>query len=284
MAEPVRLTTDDGFSLAGNLHPARGEAKAFVVINSAMGVEQGFYSGFAAHLAEKGFDALTWDYRGIAQSRPAPVEPFGILTWAERDIEAALKWAFQRNEKVMVVGHSLGTQLLGFAESADKVSAVVGVGSQSGDWRNWPLPAAVGMAALSWVLLPGISTAFGRLPKGLMGEEIPKGPIQDWARWIRSPGYLLSEGERVPKLFGRLTCPITGVSVDDDRYAPKRAVDALYAIYSRARVERLHLVPRQLGLKQLGHFGPFRRQVRDAVWPLLTRPLENAAEPFARAG
>ena len=110
MAEPVHITTDDGFALAGNHHPARGDSKGWVVINSAMGVEQGFYSAFAAHLAERGFDALTFDYRGVAQSRPAPHEPFGLLTWAERDIEAALKWALARGP-AFFVGHSLGTQL-----------------------------------------------------------------------------------------------------------------------------------------------------------------------------
>ncbi len=265
-------------------HPARGTARGWVVINAAMGVEQGFYAPFAGHLAEQGFHALTWDYRGVGRSRPGPTSPYGLLTWAEQDVEAALAYALERGGPVMVVGHSLGTQLLGFAESAPKVAAVVGVASQSGDWRNWPFPADLGMFALSHLALPLVGRAFGKVPRGLMGEEIPKGPILDWARWIRSPGYLLSEGPGVNERFGRLRCAMTGISIDDDRYAPARAVDALYRIYAHARVERLHLVPRTYGVKAIGHFGLFRRQLRDALWPVLTRPLVAAAEPLAHAG
>jgi predicted alpha/beta hydrolase len=248
-----------------------------VVLTAAMGVQQDYYAPFAAHLAGRGFDALTWDYRGVGASRPAPPRGLGLMTWARVDLEAALRWALARGGPVLVVGHSLGTQLLGFAPSAPEVAAVVGVASQSGDWRNWPFPADLGMFLLSHLLLPGIGAVFGKVPKGLLGEEIPKGPILDWARWIRSRGYLLSEGDHVPDLFGRLTCPMRGISIDDDRYAPRGAVDALYRLYANARVERLHLVPREHGVEAIGHFGPFRRQFRDTLWPLLVAPLEEAA-------
>jgi len=277
MAEPIRIPTEDGFSLGGHHHAARGQPRGWVVLSSAMGVEQGYYAAFAAHLAERGFHALTWDYRGIGASRPAPEGRFGLMAWAQLDMEAALGWALRRGGPVMVVGHSLGTQLLGFARSAPEVAAVVGVGSQSGDWRHWPFPSDLVMFLLSHLVLPALGTLLGRVPKGLMGEEIPGGPILHWARWIRSRGYLLSEGEHVPPLFERLTCPITGISIDDDRYAPRHAVDALYRIYARARVERLHLVPGDYGVPAIGHFGPFRRRFRDTLWPVLLRPLEAAA-------
>ncbi len=283
MAEPIRLQTADGFSLAANHHVAQGRARGWVVINAAMGVEQGFYSGFAGWLAGRGFHALTYDYRGVAQSRPGPAERFGLRTWAEQDIEAALGWALKEGGPAMVVGHSLGTQLLGFAESAPKLAAVVGVASTSADWRNWPFPGNLGMFALSHLALPGVSRLFGRVPKGLMGEELPQQPILDWARWIRSKGYLLSEGEHVRELYARLTCPMTGVSIEDDRYAPKRAVDELFRLYSNAQVERLHLAPEEYGLKAIGHFGAFRRHGRERLWPLLARPLEQASQALARA-
>ena len=99
-----------------------------------------------------------------------------------------------------------------------------------------------------------------------MGEELPRGPVKDWARWIRSRGYLLSEGEAVAKLYARLTCPMTGFSIDDDHYAPRQTVDALYAIYASAPVERIHLRPKDLGVKSLGHFRCLPHQIQvDAV-------------------
>lgn len=281
MVETVRIPTEDGFTLAGRHHQAQGPARGWVVLNAAMGVPQAYYSAFATHLAERGFHALTWDYRGVAASRPAPPGRIGLLTWAQVDVEAALRWALDRGGPAMVVGHSLGTQLLGFAPSAARLAAVVGVGSQSGDWRAWPFPADLGMLLLSHVVLPSVAGTLGRLPRGMMGEEIPGGPVLDWARWIRSPGYLLSEGPHVPSIFGRVTCHITGISIDDDRYAPRQAVDALYRIYANARVERLHLVPGDYGLPAIGHFGPFRHQFRETLWPVLLAPLEAAARRAA---
>jgi predicted alpha/beta hydrolase len=199
-------------------------------------------------------------------------------------MEGTLQWALAQQAPVMVVGHSLGTQLLGLAESATKLRAVVGIGSQSGDWRNWPFPYDVGMLVLASVVLPSVSGLFGKLPKGLMGEEVPKGPIIDWARWIRSKGYLLSEGQWISDRFARVACPMTGFSIADDRYAPKGSVDRLYAIYRGAAVTRVHLVPSQHGLKSIGHFGPFRRQQGAALWPLFVRPLNDALVAVRRAG
>lgn len=278
-AQATPILAQDGFSLAGSLFPARGPSRGVVVVNAAMGVPQGYYGPFAAHLASQGFDALTWDYRGTGASRPSPAGPLGLLTWARVDVEAALRFALGRGGPVMVVGHSLGTQLLGFAPSAPEVSAVVGVGSQSGDWRQWPFPADVGMFLLSHVVLPGMARVLGRLPRGFMGEEVPAGPILDWARWIRSRGYLLSEGDHAATAFARLRCPMTGISIEDDRYAPRRSVDALYRIYANAQVRRVHLVPREHGLDAIGHFGPFRRRFERTLWPLLVAPLEAAARP-----
>jgi predicted alpha/beta hydrolase len=283
MPERIRIPTEDGFALAGRLHTARGASRGLVVVNAAMGVAQGYYAAFAAHLAERGFDALTWDYRGMGASRPAPAGRLGLMTWAAVDVEAALRWALARGGPVFVVGHSLGTQILGFAPSAPEVAAVVGVASQSGDWRNWPFPADVGVFLLARFVLPGVTALFGKVPRGLMGEEIPPGPILDWARWIRSRGYLLSEGDHVRPLFARLTCPMTGISIADDRYAPRRAVDALYRVYANARVDRVHLAPRDYGLRRIGHFGPFRRELGGALWPVLVGPLEAAVRASSRA-
>jgi predicted alpha/beta hydrolase len=133
-------------------------------------------------------------------------------------------------------------------------------------------------------VLPSVSGLFGKLPKGLMGEEVPKGAIIDWARWIRSKGYLLSEGQWIQDQFARITCPIAGFSIDDDGYAPKASVDRLYAIYRNAPLTRVHLEPRAHGVKRIGHFGPFRKGFEHTLWPLFLRPLERALTPQLKAG
>ncbi len=283
--ETISIQAADGFPLAATLFEPAGVSRGWVVINAAMGVKQTYYRPFARWLADQGFSAVTWDYRGVAASRPGPVGRISLRDWAELDMEGVLRWALTRERPVVALGHSLGTQLLGLAPSATRLAGIVGVGSQSGDWRNWPFPYDVGMLIISSVLLPSISGVFGKLPGGLMGEELPKGPVVDWARWLRSKGYLLSEGQWIADQYARITCPITGFSMADDTfYAPKHAVDRLYAIYKNAPLERVHLVPKELGLKRIGHFGAFRRSCEKAVWPLFLRPLEKAATPQLMAG
>lgn len=278
------IEATDGFKLTATTFEPAAPSRGWVVINSAMGVKQEYYAAFARWVADQGFSAVTWDYRGVASSRPAPPGRVTLREWAEKDMEGVLQWALAKEQPVFVVGHSLGTQLLGLAESSPKLSAIVGIGSQSGDWRNWPFPYDVGMLVVSSVLLPSISGLFGKMPKGLMGEEVPKGPIIDWARWLRAKGYLLSEGQWIQDRYTRVKAPMTGFSIDDDKYAPKRAVDQLYAIYKGADVERVHLVPKDFGVKGIGHFGPFRRSFSETLWPLFLRPLENALTPRLKAG
>lgn len=278
------IAATDGFKLTATTFEPADVTRGWVVINSAMGVKQDYYRPFARWLAEQGYSAVTWDYRGVAASRPAPPGRVSLRDWAEKDMEGVMQWALAKGAPTFVIGHSLGTQLLGLAESSPKLSGIVGIGSQSGDWRNWPFPYDVGMLMVSSVLLPSISGIFGKMPKGLMGEEVPKGPIIDWARWLRAKGYLLSEGQWIQDRYARVASPITGFSIDDDKYAPKKAVDQLYAIYKSAPLERVHLKPKDFGVKRIGHFGPFRRSFERSLWPLFLEPLERALTPRLQAG
>ncbi len=284
MPTSLKIPAADGFLLGANRHDAEGPTRGWVLIHPAMGVKQEYYFGFASFVAAQGFSALTWDYRGVAASRPAPPGRVSLREWAEKDMEGIQQWALAQGAPVGVLGHSLGAQLLGLVPSSTALKAIVGVGSQSGDWRNWPFPYDIGLLVLASIVLPGVTGLFGKLPQGLMGEELPRGPVVDWAKWIRSKGYLLSEGKEIVEQYARLTCPMTGFSIDDDKYAPSRSVDRLFAIYKNAQVERIHLTPAELGVKQVGHFGAFRTKFKETLWPQLLRPLERALVPLRAAG
>jgi len=89
---PVEFAARDGFKLGGTLYrPAQPNGRA-VLVNSAVGVRQQFYSAFAAFLEERGFTVLTYDYRGIAASRHGPLRQLRarLRDWAQLDAAAAL--------------------------------------------------------------------------------------------------------------------------------------------------------------------------------------------------
>jgi predicted alpha/beta hydrolase len=187
--------------------------------------------------------------------------------WGERDLAYVLVWAAASlgdGSRAAIVGHSVGGQLVGLLPDPARVSALVTVGAQSGDYRLWPLPARLAMAVVWYGVVPGVTHAVGYLPGALgIGEDLPAGVALEWARWCRTPGYLVGEdGAARREGFAKLDAPVLALGFDDDVYAPLAAIDALHALYVRARVER-----RQLGRSdgRFGHFGFFRKRHR-ALW------------------
>src|SRR5262245_56379884 len=138
--ESLALPAVDGYPLAAHLFRPDGAPRATVVVPAAMGVRQDFYFPFARWLRERGFEALTFDYRGVGRSAPASLRGFdaSVLDWATKDYDAALRWAKARSSggRVYIVGHSLGGQLPGVLPSAGLVDGIVTVASGSGYWRE----------------------------------------------------------------------------------------------------------------------------------------------------
>src|SRR4051812_14925101 len=90
-----RLAARDGFALAATRFTPSGPVRAVVVVNSATAVPRRIYRGFAGYLAERGFAVVTYDYRGIGESRPQSLVGFAarMRDWAALDATAALDHA-----------------------------------------------------------------------------------------------------------------------------------------------------------------------------------------------
>ena len=70
---------------------------------------------------------------------------------------------------------------------------------------------------------------------------------------------------------------ILAVSIDEDRMAPRQAVEALSKMYSGARTESLHLVPADYAAESIGHFGFFKDYFRETLWQKVLTWLESAS-------
>lgn len=286
--QDVRVPATDGLQLAATLHrpPATlrgGDPRALVVVAPATGVARRYYRAFAADLAGAGFAALTLDYRGTGGSRPARLSGFeaAMHQWGERDLAGALEWLTDRfpGRPLLVVGHSVGGQVLGFARSIDRVRAVLSVASQSGHWRLWPGARRLQMGLYMHVVVPGLSRALGRLPFGLVGgEDLPAGVALEWSRWSRDPRYLQPTAEaRGAQGYGAYAGPWRALCFTDDWYAPPRAVETLLTYYPRARAELRLVAPGDVGARRIGHFGFFRPAFRDTLWREARAWLEERA-------
>jgi predicted alpha/beta hydrolase len=277
------IAAADGFALGATWFDGGGsDRSSVVVIASATGVKRRYYDKFARFLASRGHDVVTFDYRGIGDSRPRSLRGFHatMREWGTLDLSGVLAAAEERahGRSVTLVAHSVGGQLLGQAENNGIVQRALFVGAQHGYWRHWSLERRTVLAPIWYGAIPVFSRVMGYFPAPWfgLGEELPKGVALEWAHWCTHRWAMPGAPNDVHReRFRRLTIPIHAVSVSDDTFAPKPAVDALLTFYERAAVTHEHVRPREVGFDAIGHFGYFRSFVAPVLWEPAARWIEG---------
>lgn len=279
---PFPLTASDGYRLGADLfEPPNPRAAVFIA--PATGVKRRVYNALAKWLAERGFVTLTLDYRGIGESKPPKLRGFRASAedWALLDQAAAIRALKSRYPALplVVLGHSIGGQLLGMCPERGSVDGAVFIAVQSGHWRYWTGVGRI-LMFLNWLVMPVVTKLFGYLPmKSLAGgEDLPKDVALQWAAWGRHRDYVLSSPvAQRDRGHASVEIPIEGFAISDDGYAPQAAVEALLRYYERAR-KTLHIVgPRDVGGRKIGHFGAFRPEFKETLWPRFLRAVETVA-------
>jgi predicted alpha/beta hydrolase len=295
----VDLPLPQGGALRGTWFEPPTPARAVALVAPATGVPQRFYGAFARWLAAEGYAVLTVDYRGLAQSRQAAPDRrpgASMRDWMQGDLPLALRHVLARAAQgpgprlpTLWVGHSLGGHALTLQPQLGELDAVLCVGAQLPAFAHWPGWWGRWGAALffkRW--LPWVVGLCGHLPRWALGggEALPAAAALDWSRWGQMPNYFASDPNLadayVPERF-RGVAHLYCVS-DDWVFGPEPAVRALVDAFATApgSASLLRISPQALGLRQLGHFAPFGRQVGERLWPLMLRRLE-AATPALQA-
>ncbi len=289
------LVADDGRHLAATWHePPAGAARAVAVVSSAAGVPRGYYRAFAEWMAGRGYAVLTYDYRGIAGSRRGPLrqERATMRDWAVLDMSAALAAAQARGATqglpLLLVGHSFGGNAIAFARGVERADALLTVASQLGEPRLYPGVHGLAAQVFFRAWLPTVVPLFGRLPGWALGpgaQPLPAGVALEWARWGLTRGWAYADpAMRAHRSASALTVPVHLWDVSDDlTYAPPAAVDALASQFRNAAVQRHSLKPSDVGVRRIGHFGPFRREPGARLWQRLLAPLEQATPALREA-
>jgi len=271
----LTIVAIDGFPLAATVHkPAETNNRTHIVlIASAAGVRRRFYSDYATFLAQHGFTVVSFDYRGIGNSQPVPIHRLNaqLHEWGESDLTSVIEWisASFPNHALFGLGHSIGGQLIGIAENNGRLKALMTVGAQSGYWNLWHGTMKVALWSLWHIAMPTLTWLCSCFPaKRLrLGESLPRGVAFEWARWSRDPAYLFGKHSRPSAMnFRRITAPVRAYSFADDRFAPKRAVEALHAAFTEASIEYKHVQPIDIGQRTIGHFNFFREACKATLW------------------
>lgn len=268
----LQFDADDGLSIGGTHWQGATADHGVVVIATATGVHHRFYRRFGEFLAQRGFEVVAFDWRGMGASRTPRGHRDPRLTmrnWGERDLSAAIAWADRQaaGRPVHLVGHSFGGQALGLAPNAARVQRAVFVGAQHGWMGHWPFRLRVPLWWLWRVAMPLGARLLGQFPSRLlgMGETLPKGVAEEWSRWCSRPEHMGTwEGHAT------LRIPVLSLSFEDDAFAPARAAAALLEQYAQA--ETLHEHQSATGL---GHFGFFRGGAAQPLWERVRRFLSE---------
>lgn len=191
------LIAAGGAHIAARVYEPSAPLEAAVVIGPAMGVKQDYYAPSAQWLAANGYLAVTFDYRGMGDSRPASARrtlrgfDADLYDWA-RDFDAAIEAATAAapNVPLYVVGHSLGAQLPGMPAQRDRIAGLISVAAGSGYFWHVLVPLATGL--------------FGYFPGAALGKvgDLPRGVVLQWRRWCMHPRYHVgAEGETLRQAF-----------------------------------------------------------------------------------
>lgn len=239
-------------------------------------------------LSEKGFFVYTYDYRGIGQSRPKPLRASKatMKDWGALDYHTMLQNVFSshRQFKVIVIGHSVGGQLVGLSSLTQKVDSIVMIGSQTPYVKNYA--GLVQKIKLTWfwnVLIPVFTPLFGYFPAKKLGlfEDLPSGVAYQWARWAKSSEYMFKEFPEEKEKFASIQQHALMISFTDDTIAPPLAVKELMRFYPRIKWSHWEMKPEDILLKEIGHFGFFKKRMEATLWKELfewiQKPLQSKA-------
>jgi len=253
-----------------------------VLISGGLGIPQRFYLPFARWLAGRGYLVMTFDLRGMGESRRPEHRrslrglQADMLTWARQDFTAAVArlHGIAQGAPIAVVGHSLGMHHAAMTDAATqrRIDLVVSVAAGSGYWRDWAAPSRRLAPLMLHLAAPVLTPVLGYFPgKALrMVGDLPGPAMRQWTRWCRHPGFAWgAQPELILPSLHSARFKVEAFSFTDDDAMSETCTRKLMAALPNARASIRVVAPADVGLKSIGHVGAFRTSAAEHLWPLL---------------
>ena len=298
---PFRMQAPDRVWLGGFVwsHADGAADRAVVVISAATSVRCRYYSRFADYLFANGFNVITYDYRGIGESRPKSLRGFKAdwVDWGENDLESALRYAEAEfpGQTIHVIAHSIGGFAVGLAPSSQKAGRIFTVGSQFAFWRDYAASDRPRMYLKWHIVMPMLTWLLGFFPAKRLGwmEDTPAGVVRDWSRMkarfedsVRQDIFIRGERESewLRQRFTKVTAPILAIGIDDDSHGTPAALGRLLAYFTASPWRHWHIAPEDIGVEAIGHFAFFHDRFKNSLWPLALAWLRSGEIPAGSPG
>lgn len=271
--QPFELRAPDGRELAAHWFAA-AKRRAVIVMNGATGFPQAFYFKLAQYAAERGYDVLLYDYRGMGFSAPENLaaEKTRMSDWGLLDMRAALDAGAERaqGQPVITLGHSIGGQFLGLLRNHALARVHVQIATSIGYWR-WEGAPFKYLAWWFWRVHGPLMLALkGFIPTGggWAGLPLPRGVYEEWRRWCLRPDHFGPDLATylADNYFADIRAPVLTVGFTDDPIATRRTVEGINRFFPNVQRESRWYTPADAGSKRIGHEGFFASKHRDTLW------------------
>ncbi len=275
-ATDLTLHCADGVALQATQYDTQAPLKGALVIGSALGVPRRIYRVFSEFLNLQGYSVLAFDYRSSGPQ--GSDEHLSVSQWGLQDLEAAFQHmlALSNGKPVFHLGHSIGGQVAGLADSLPKIQGMIFVASSFPFWKRWPMPQRITMAIMFKLLVPVIAkftTSFPSKAIGLSADNLPSVLVAEWSRWMGKDDYLLDPAFGLDNQgYQSRKGPVLAFGFDDDNMVPEASFDKLLSAYPNTDIQRRWVATRATG--PIGHMGFFKNKHKESLWQECVEWLE----------
>lgn len=281
--EDFEITCEDRIKLKGALLiPAN--PKAVIQFNCGTATPREFYIPFLTYLAENGFLCCSWSYRGSEKTDNLKDCDFRFTDYGIKDMSAIKQYLENRflSLPIIIVGHSVGGQQVGFMNDLSNVKGVITIATSSGYYLNMPFQYRM-KAYFFFYLFSPLSVLLNGFvkaePFGFM-ENLPKKVVFEWRDWLERENYFFDKkfyGQTVPiGHYQNFKFPIHVYYSIDDTISNAKNTSAFWRnVKSEKEITFTELKPKEFGLKKIDHFGYFKKNMKDKLWQDILTKLDK---------
>ncbi|WP_313502033.1 alpha/beta hydrolase family protein [Kaistella carnis] len=274
------LKTPDHFPLSVKIFEPEISNGKLLLINSATGVKQQIYFSFAKYLAEKGFTVITYDYRGIGESKPKKMNGFkaSMRIWGTVDFKTVtnfIKKEYAGFDK-FCLGHSVGALILGMNADSQIFKKFIFVATQDAYLGNLNFKVAVAGLLGFGIALPIMTHFLGYFPANRfgLGESLPKGVAFDWQTLILNKKstkrlYETNEADFSKNLYQ----PTFIIHAEDDSWVTQKGMrNLMKTTYPHLKTTYREVKISESDKSEIGHVNFFRSFNR-SLWKIVSEQL-----------
>lgn len=269
--EKITIAARDGFPLSATLFQPKDKSQGVIQLHTGTGIPQKLYANLASFLAEQGFTALTFDYRGVAESAPDSLKNFSaeVIDWGRKDMTGVFDWVMDNypDQKKTIIAHSMGGQMIGLMDNHASIDQLYFIASSTGYWGDMSFPFKWQHIFFWYFLIPLHVRMYGYVNamKVRQGENLPAGVAMQWRKWCTNSNYFEPDyhgGALAPHFFEQVTTPIESIRISDDPIANGVTVKKMLGYYKNAPIQERTIHPSDYGLHKIGHTGFFSRKMK----------------------